>query len=245
MRKTTGFLPALILSFLLLNCQKSDLKPSLIPSNSSINKSKSAKVVLTETQLLARKYIEWQFTRDRDSAPWFDPTGALQTLAQPYSSGVMMLGTGFIEDNPNRTVTINSSQYQYVFVPLIVANSWWSACYPGGPTNGTVPNGQLSNGLTEAFNGKNPLVLKLDGVSILPDNNALLRANTNYWTFPIDSSWDRGCTLTPNPTFYADGYWAKVPLTKGTHTLEIGGSVFIEKYKFGFTTQVNYTLIVN
>ncbi len=55
---------------------------------------RSSKVVLTETQILIRKWVEWVFTRDVSLIPWDDATGEKQYAGQPYAEGVMVLAEG-------------------------------------------------------------------------------------------------------------------------------------------------------
>ena len=104
-------------------------------------KLESAKVALSETQTLIRKWIEWVATRDYDLRPWDDATGAKQYAAQPYANGTMLLAGGGSPDLENREITISLNQYQYIFIPVVNVFNYWSDCFPGHPDNGNVPNG--------------------------------------------------------------------------------------------------------
>ena len=233
----------LLLSMVFFSCNKetattgSDPDPIVSTSQRSMSK-----VVPTGTQLLVRKWTEWVFTRDINLAPYDDATGAKQYLGQPYTSGTMMLAGGNSPDLVSRAITINIGQYQSVFIPLINYFNYWNDCYPGNPVN-NVPTGALSSVITEALNGQRTLTLKWDGVSLLPEKLKDLRANSDFWEAPVHSSWDGGCVAT-STTFYTDGFWAKVPLTLGVHTLEIAGDSDLRRFKSPFSNHVIYTITV-
>ena len=122
------------------------------------------------------------------------------------------------------------------------ASSYWNDCYPGHPEE-NVPNGGISNYIKEALNGKRVLVLNWDAVSLLPGKLNDLRSNSGFWEAKIDPSWDNGCVAT-STTFYADGFWAKIPLSTGVHQLEIVGDLEFTRLKFPFSNHVIYTLTV-
>ncbi len=213
-------------------------------NSSDLNaKLRSSKVALTETQILIRKWVEWVFTRDVSLLPWDDATGEKQYAGQPYAEGTMMLAGGGSPDLARREITIDIDQYQYVFIPIVNVMNRVNDCYQDHPTNGNVPAGSLRSPITEALNGKRTLILNWDGNSLLPNKLKDLRENSGFWEFSINSSWDDGCAASSN-TFYADGFWTKIPLTVGVHQLEVGGDLNFNKFKFEFSNHVIYTINV-
>ncbi len=176
-------------------------------------------------------------------APFLDPDGSLQNLSQPYSQGVFMLAGGSSEDLVKRTVTINLNQYQYVFVPLVVLTVLLNECNPDfGPKGGQTLEAFFRSQFKSAFNGPQELTLKLDGTSILPTKEKDARANSGVWTFAFHPSIS-GCATTS--AVHSEGFWAKVPLSLGTHTLTVGGSLAVKKkYDFEFSNIVEYTIVV-
>lgn len=205
--------------------------------------SESSNATLSETQVLIRKWTEWVFTRDVSLVPWDDATGDKQYAAQPYATGIMMLAGGSSPDLVNRAITISLSQYQYIFIPVVNVLNLTNDCYLAHPTNGNVPKGALTSPITEALNGKRNLVVNWDGSSLLPDKLQDLRANSGLWEFTIHPSWIEGCTDTSN-TFYADGFWVKIPLTVGVHQLEVSGDLEFKRFKSDFSNHVIYTITV-
>jgi hypothetical protein len=254
MKKNLIALNGILLLFLLMfsSCRKENANTlvsdqanaSKLTSSSDLNsKLRSSKVALTETQILIRKWVEWVFTRDVSLIPWDDATGEKQYAGQPYAEGTMMLAGGGSPDLTRREITIDIDQYQYVFIPVVNVMNRTNECYQEHPTNGNVPNGSLSAPIKEALNGKRTLILNWDGNSLLPDNLKDLRDNSGFWEFPVHSSWDEGCTASSG-TFYADGFWVKIPLTVGVHTLEVGGNLDFRRFKFEFSNHVIYTINV-
>lgn len=233
-------------AFILLSCStESVVEPQQIPGNISAKASrKTAKVDNEETQTLIRKWVEWVYGRDISVAPFLDPDGSLQYLDQPYSSGVFLLGGGSSPEPVNRTVTISLSQYQYVFVPLVVITGFYDQCDPAFDPNN--PKAYFQSQFKEAFNGPKDLSLLWDGVSLLSTKQKDARANSGVFKFYADPSYSQGpvtpCSETAISTAYADGFWAKIPLTLGTHTLIVEGNLDLRRYKFEFSNIVNYTL---
>ena len=218
--------------------------------NTSVNAdSKAAKASNQEFQTLIRKWNEWIFKIDIEVSPFFDTIGNLQYLAQPYASGVFMLAPGVSPDPVVRIVTISLRQYQYVFIPLVGTVFIYSPCDPNSGRQGNQTLESLFiRTIKEPLNGPAKLTLLLDGVSILPKNQNDLRANSGAWSFDVHPSWTIPCAKAT--TTYADGYWAKVPLTIGTHTLLVGGEIegakldIEQKGKSSFSSMVSYTLFV-
>lgn len=241
-------LPALFF----ISCQKkkNELSPETDQNSSAKIKSVQDDVLLAlrntpaETQELIKKCNEWFFARDISEDPFDDATGAKQYLAQPYSSGTMMLASGVAPGTVYRNVSISYSQYQKAFIPLVSGSYWWDECFVTHPANGNVPYGVMIAQWVAAFNQHNTqLTLKLDGVSILPSNLNSLRGSSGFWDFSIHPSWNAGC-IASSTTFYADGYWAVVPLSLGVHELEIFGGAYFPRYKSPFSSHVIYTLTV-
>ncbi len=179
-------------------------------------------------------------------APFLDPDGSLQYLDQPYASGVFLLGGGFSSQTVNRTVTISLIEYQYVFVPLVVITGFYDQCDPSFDPNN--PKAYFQGQFKEAFNGHKDLTLLWDGASLLSTKQKDARANSGVFKFYADVSYSQGpitpCSETAISTAYADGYWAKIPLTLGTHTLTVGGNFDLRRFKFEFSNMIHYTLIV-
>ena len=75
---------------------------------------------------------------------------------------------------------------------------------------------------------------------MLPENLKDLRENSGYWEYPVNPVWTNGC-IANDPTFYADGFWATIPLTPGVHQLEVAGDM---DFKDPFTNHVIYTITV-
>lgn len=197
------------------------------------------KAELSETQILIRKWVEWVVSRDFDAIPWDDATGDKQYAAQPYANGTMLLAGGGSPDLVYRAITIDFDQYQQVFIPIVNVFNYWSDCFPGHPEK-NVPNGGLSHYFHDALNGKRALILNWDGNSLLPENLKDLRENSGYWEYPVNPVWTNGC-IANDPTFYADGFWATIPLTPGVHQLEVAGDM---DFKDPFTNHVIYTITV-
>ncbi len=238
------FLAALLMILLLQGCQKQQVNPeATATSTKQAIKLPASRVALSQTQVFIRKWTEWVLARDYSEAPWDDATGAKQYAGQPYATGTMMLAGGSSPDLVTRDITISLSQYQQVFFPLVNFLSYWNDCYPGHPDNGNVPPGAVSSFITEALNGKRTIVLNWDGQSLITDKLKDFRSNSEYWQFSIHPSWDNGCIATAT-TLYVDGFWAKVPLSLGTHTLEIAGDADIRRIKTPFSNHVIYHITV-
>ena len=234
-------------TFVLLSCNKeAEIKPQLSTSSTSANAyRKAAKTDDQELQTLIRAWAEWVYSRHISVAPFLDPTGDLQLLDQPYSSNVFMLAGGFSPELVERTVTISLSQYQYVFVPLVVITGLYDTCEPTVDPNN--PKAFFQGQFKEAFNGPRELTLEWDGASLLSTKQKDARANSGVWTFHVDPSYYENatsCSETSISTAYADGYWAKIPLTLGTHTLKVGGNFDLRRFKFEFSNMVEYTIHV-
>jgi hypothetical protein len=154
-----------------------------------------------------------------------------------------MLGPGSSPEPIYRTVTISLSQYQYVFTPLVGRTAFSGPCDPTfGPKGGQTYQAFFQTVFKESLNGPSDLILLWDGTSLLSKNPNQLRANSGVWSFTVHPDYS-GCE-TSSTTVYADGYWAKVPLTLGTHTLTVGGAIDAKKEKFTFSSIITYTLIV-
>jgi hypothetical protein len=233
----------LLMTLTQFGCNKAnDCGDARVPVSSSVSSTITSKAVLTGTQALIRQWMEWAFTRDVSLAPWDDATGARQYLNQPNSSGTMLLAGGASPALVNRQLTISLAQYQEVFIPIVNSFVYWNDCYPGPPYN-TVPTGELVAALSEGLNGKRDITLNWDGVSLLPAKLKNLRENSGFWIVPVHPSWDGGCVAS-STTAYADGFWAKVPLTTGVHTLEVAGDSDYRQYKSAFSNHVMYTITV-
>ena len=230
-----------LLAALSSGCQKECVKPTPSTGPTTIHRPTS-RTTLTETETLIRAWTEWVFTRDINLLPWEDATGAKQYAGQPYTSGTMMLAGGGSPDLVNRALTININQYQQVFIPLVNSFSYWNDCYYAHPS-GNVPTGIVSGLVTQSLNGQRALTLKWDGVSLLPAKLKDLRANSDTGVATMHPSWIEGCTAGPT-TFYDDGFWAKLPLALGVHTLEVAGDSEFKIFKSPFSNHVIYTITV-
>ena len=241
MKKNLTTINSILLFSLLMfsSCQKETVN-SRIDANLPTTVSNAA--ALSETQVLIRKWIEWVATRDYDLHPWDDATGAKQYAAQPYANGTMLLAGGGSPVLENREITISLSQYQQIFIPVVNIFNYWSDCFPGHPEE-NVPNGAISHYITEALNGKRTLILNWDGNSLLPDKLKDLRENSGFWEVPVHPSWTGGC-ISSHTTFYADGFWATIPLTPGVHQLEVAGDLYFHTDKSAFSNHVIYTINV-
>jgi len=239
----------IVVVFIHLSCNKEfELKQeqSTKLSTSGAAQLKAAKQDNEELQTLVRAWAEWVYGRDFSVAPFNDPDGSLQYLDQPYSSGIFMLGGGSSEEPVNRTVTISLSKYQYVFVPLVVITITNDHCDPSfEPHGGQKPLAFYQSYIKEAFNGPKDLTLLWDGASLLSTKQKDARVNSGVWDFSVAPSYKNGCADAPAlSTAYADGFWAKIPLTLGTHTLVVGGNLTFRREKFEFANIVNYTINV-
>jgi hypothetical protein len=235
------------LVFFLQSCQKEiatkqETESTTVMADASPS---TARKTSSEFQTYIRKWIEWIFTRDISLAPYNDPDGSLQYLGQPYSSGVFMLAGGSSPDPVDRTVEISLSQYQYIFVPLVNFFAFYDICDPNfAPNGGQNPAAFFNSLITKTLNGPRELTLLWDGNSLLSTKQKDERGSSGVWEFKIDPSWNNGCTDAVTSTFYADGYWAKIPLTLGTHTLVVGGNLNYRHPKAEFANLVNYTINV-
>jgi hypothetical protein len=240
----TNYLYCILVMLMIASCQKSEVVPqqSSLPT-SGIAPDKAARRGSEEVQTLIRKWAEWVYGRSFSVAPYNDPDGSLQYAAQPYASGIFMLAGGSSPEPVNRTVTISLSQYQYVFVGLVTITGLDGLCDPTfGPHGGQSHEAFFQSFIKEAFNGPKDLSLLWDGASLLSTKQKDARANSGAWSFYAHPDYT-GCTegLT---TAYADGYWAKIPLTPGTHTLTVGGNLDFRRFKDEFSSIVNYTIHV-
>lgn len=237
--------PNTILLFLLLllsSCQKETANSDTNANLPASVRNLSARPALSQTQTLIRKWIEWVVARDYEERPWDDPTGAEQYAAQPYSSGTMLLAGGGSPDLETREITISLSQYQQIFIPVVNVFNYWSDCFPGHPEE-NVPYGAISHYITEPLNGKRTLTLNWDGNSLLPEKLKNLRENSGFWEAPVHPAWTGGCIST-STTFYADGFWASIPLSLGVHQLEVAGDMYFHTDKSSFSNHVIYTINV-
>ena len=204
----------------------------------------AARPTATETQSLIRKYNEWFLGRDISLYPFDDETGAKQYAAQPFSSGTMFLATGAGPGLQTRNVTIQYSQYQNIFLGLLGLTSWVNDCPPTSfLPNNKYPFGWFNSSTSGAFNPHNSaLTLMWNGNSILPQKVADLQGNSGTWSFLLHPSWPGSCE---NPSLlYADGLHALLPLSLGTHHLEVSGSAYYPIYKFTFSYHVIYNINV-
>jgi hypothetical protein len=98
--------------------------------------------------------------------------------------------------------------------------------------------------IKESANGPRELILTWDGVSLLSKKEKDVRANSGVWSFNLHSDYT-GC-IEGLDTVYSDGFWAKIPLTLGLHTLIIGGDLSSSRknQKFTFSNIVKYTIEV-
>jgi hypothetical protein len=227
------------------SCQKemaTNQDPQTV-SNASVA-DRNARKANTELQTYIQAWMRWILARPAAVAPFTDPDGSLQSLDQPYSSGVFMLAGGSGPDPVNRTVTISLSQYQTLFVPLVNIFAFSDVCDPSfAPKGGQNPEAFFKSLLTEAFNGPKELTLLWDNTSILSTKQKDLRANSGVFSFTVDPSWNNGC-IAPTSTHYTDGYWALIPLTLGEHQLVIGGNFNLRRMKWEFSNLVYYTINV-
>jgi hypothetical protein len=232
-------------AFVLLSCNKeAGVKPQ--PSSSAISDNaarKAAKADDRELQTLIRAWSEWVYSRPFSVAPFTDTDGSLQYLNQPFSEGVFMLAGGSSPELVKRTVTISLDDYQFVFVPLVVITVLDGLCDPSfGPHGGQNPKAFFQSLIKKAFNGPRELTLDWDGNSLLSTKKKDTRANSGVWEFYAHPDYT-GCTegLT---SAYADGFFAKIPLTLGTHTLTVGGNLDFRGTSEEFSNMVEYTIIV-
>ncbi len=239
--------------FVFISCQKQDLSDESIPDNNSAAASKTSgsnivaasRQTPAATQNLIRLYSEWWLKRDISVVPFDDATGAKQYAAQPLSSGTMMLASGFNSpDIQHRTVTISLSQYQKVFISPLGFTSYDNDCNDeNSPSNGNIPYGVFISNSAPAFNSHNAnLIITWDGTSIVPSNIQNARGNSGFWEFYFHSSWT-GCTDFSTMT-YADGFFFLVPLTVGSHTLDVYASTYYPYFHENFSNHVIYTLNV-
>jgi hypothetical protein len=241
-------------AFFYLSCQKEEASKQVQSLNqnnagsfyaSSTAITSKAKKDNEELQTLIRAWTEWAY-RDISVAPFLDTDGSLQNLAQPYSSGTFMLAGGVSPDPVSRTVTISLSQYQYIFVPLVSVSIFYNECDPSfGPKGGQNPKAFFQSLIKEAFNGPRDLDLLWDGTSLLSTKQKDARANSGVWSFIAGADFvGHPCAAGTLSTAFSDGYWAKIPLALGTHTLMVGGDLHSGKLKFEFSNIVNYTIHV-
>lgn len=234
--------------FFQLGCNKQSALKQEQPTKLSTSSTASFKVAKQEYeqfQTLIRSWVQWVFGRDYSLAPFNDPDGSLQYLDQPYASGVFMLGGGSSEEAVTRTVTISLSSYQYIFVPLVNVTFLNDHCDPSfEPHGGQSAESFYQSLIKTAFNGPKDLTLLWDGASLLSTKQKDARVNSGAWDISVASSYKNCADGSPLSTAYADGFWAKIPLTLGTHHLIVGGNVVFRRYKSEFTNIVNYTINV-
>lgn len=244
------FLQLSAVVILFAHCQKevdtTQTRPLITDLTSAAKTTASEKQNNSILQSLIRQWTEWVYTQNAATSPVYDPDGSWQSQSQPSASGVFMLAGSSSTEPTNRSLTISLRQYQYIFVPLVNLSAWYDACDPSfGPKDHQSPENFFKKIMNDAFNGnKNELTLLWDNTSLLSTNQISLRNNSGAWDFPIDPSWNGGCTAAGSSTFYSDGFWAMIPLTLGTHTLTGGGSFAIKKFSFDFSNQVTYTIQV-
>jgi hypothetical protein len=245
MMKKLIFIASVALFF--ASCQKemSTKQDAVASSNkNSLVRSTNERKTSPALQSLTQDWMKWVFSRPVSVSPFSDNDGSLQSLGQPYQSGVFMLAGGSGPDLISRTVTISLSQYQSVFVPLVNIYNYFDDCDRSfAPKNGQNPLAYNQSLINEAFNGPRELTLLWDGVSLLSTKQKDQRANSGIFDFTIDPSWHDGC-FAPTTTFYVDGYWALIPLTIGTHQLIVGGDFNLRKLKWEFSNLVYYTINV-
>jgi hypothetical protein len=236
-------------TLVLLSCSKeAEITPqqSLSATSASAYR-KAAKADNQEFQTLIRKWTEWAYGRPLSEAPFNDPNGSWQGIAQPYSNGIFMLAGAAVPDLIERTVTIRLSQYQYIFVPLVVVSAFGNECIPFSmPHGGQKPEAFFQSILKSGFNGPKELSLVWDGASLLSTKQKDTRANSGVWsvTTPPFLAEFYPCAEGTLGLAYSDGYWAKIPLTLGTHTLTVGGNFESGKLKWDFSNIVEYTIYV-
>jgi hypothetical protein len=225
----------LFLSFMFSQCQQEDI--TNIKDRNDITETRGG---LTPSQILARQWTMWVFGRDPALSPT-EPDETLMQLDQPNASGTMMIMPGSSPDYFEKSLTLNYNQYQSVFVPIAAGFNWNNSCYD------ITPNGNIQNGLInvkEFANGKENIIVKLDGVLITPSKLKNLRVDAGYWIDNIHPDWDGGC-IASETKFHADGYFIKVPLTRGNHTLYVKGGFVSHRYKFDFLNEFTYHFQVN
>ncbi len=238
--------------FVFISCQKQELSDEQIPDINSTAASKSsgssnviaAKQTSAATQTLIRLYTEWWLKRDITEDPFDDATGTKQYASQPLSSGTMMLAPGFGPDLQQRTVNISLSQYQKIFIGPLTLTYFDDDCNDeDSPNNGNIAHGLFKSISAPAFNSHHSnLVVTWDGTSIVPSNIQNARDNSGFWEFYAHPSWT-GCTDFSTMT-YADGFFFLVPLTVGTHNLDMYASAYFPSFHFTFSNHVIYTLNV-
>lgn len=233
-----------------LSCQKQELSGEQITDNNSTQASKTsgssigvaARPTPAATQNLIRLYTEWWIKRDISLDPFDDATGAKQYAAQPLSSGTMMLASGFGPDLQQRSVNISLSQYQKIFIGPLGLTYYDNDCNDEiSPNNGNIAHGLFKSISAPAFNSHNAnMTVTLDGVSLVPSNIQNARGNSGFWESYAHSSWI-GCSDFSTMT-YADGFYFLVPLSLGSHTLNINASAYYPYFHFTFSNHVIYTL---
>jgi hypothetical protein len=243
-----NYLYGILLMLLIAACQKSEIAPesSSLPTSGTAS-SKAARQGSEEVQTLIRKWTEWAYGRPLSEAPFNDPDGSWQNIDQPYSNGIFMLAGGSVPDLIERTVTISLSKYQYIFVPLVVVSVFSNECIPGSmPHGGQKPEAFFQSLIKSGFNGPKALSLIWDGASLLSTKQKDARANSGVWNFTTPTFLVEfyPCAEGSLGMAYSDGYWAKIPLTPGTHTLSVGGNFNSGKLKWNFSNIVNYTIHV-
>jgi hypothetical protein len=244
----TNYLYGILMMLLIASCQKSEVMPEQSANRTSNDVSnKAARQASTEVQTLIRKWTEWAYGRPLSEAPFNDPDGSWQDISQPYSNGVFMLAGGSVPDLIERTVTISLSKYQYIFVPLVVISVFSNECIPGSmPHGGQKPEAFFQSLVKSGFNGPKDLSLVWDSASLLSTKQKDARVNSGVWSFTTPSFLAEfyPCAEGTLGMAYSDGYWAKIPLTLGTHTLSVGGNFDSGKLKFDFSNNVEYTIHV-
>lgn len=197
-----------------------------------------------ETQALIQKYAEWAFSRDYSLNPFNDETGAKQYAAQPFTNGTMFLAAGMAPEIQTRNITISYSQYQKVFFIIVGFINWSNDC----PPNSLLPNDKFPFGIFNSnsvagLNMQNTSIsLNWNGNSILPIQIADLRFNSGLFNLNVHPTWPGGCS---NPSLaFSDGFFTTVPLTLGTHRLELAGSSYRPVFKSVFSNHIVYNITV-
>lgn len=224
------------LALLFTSCKKQSLpaqaSTAQIGKISAVAKTakNDAKKTFSETQLLIQQMTQWAYGKPVSQWPNYDPDGHLQDLGQCSSCGVYFLAGGNFE-NPyyTRNVTIDLAKYQYIFTGFVSLSSWYDNCdMSTAPKNGQDPEAYFRSIFAEALNGKRDLSLTWDGQDLLSSKQQDYRANSGVFQFAVDPSFYTGCTAETS-TWYTDGYFVKLPLTLGQHTLVIGGNFDLKK----------------
>lgn len=234
-------LTIVFMAFIYLSCQKqiapeqraADPFNKMAGAAASLSKQQQSEVIIpdaAEMQMLIRLWTVWNFAKPFAQWPSFDTDGHLQDLGQCNSCGVYMIDGGNLQQPYyTRNITIDIAKYQYLFIPLIALSGWYDDCDRSfGPKNGQNPEAFYNSEFSQAINGKRDFTLEWDGQSILPPKQNQYRANSGMFQAQIDPSYHTGC-IASITNWYTDGYWVKLPITVGQHTLVLGGDLYWRK----------------